>query len=358
MSSLPVRDRGRRPGCGVVNPDLVPVASSAPYHDALERCIQHWALVPEKTMLVRDGANHVFASEDSRGTPVIVRVSDGDVRTHGELLGELLWLGHLRERGCTVAAPIRSLGGDLVETTALASGTFHVSCFERFAGRLIDPKTDPAWNAAPFEKLGRAIGRVHRASDTLELAPQYDRKPWFELNVFQFPTPVPDEFDRATVAAMQAFLREMRARPKTPRHYGLVHGDLHAGNFLYEDGTIELIDFDFGAYGWRVMDFVSLLFIHYYFPSKRVPDASPKRASEFLAGLVRGYRQEYGLDPEQLDAIGDLMKVRSILNYIAMAPSPDHWQVALGNPTPTVQESLAWIERLWSDGTAFEIALP
>lgn len=339
----------------VMNPHLLSVASSAPYHDALELCVQHWALVPERTELIRDGANHVFASEDVHGTPVIVRVSDGDVRARSELVGELMWLHHLREHGCTVSKPIRSVGGELVETSELPQGTYHVSCFERFGGRLLNPRTDAVWNDTLFEKLGRAVGRLHRVSDTLALPPAYDRRPWFELIVSRIPDPLPAALDRATTMAMQSFMAEMRARPLVPRHYGLIHGDLHAGNFLYEAGEIELIDFDLGTYGWRVMDFVALLFIQYYFPSRRVPDASPRRASEVLMAMVRGYRQEYALDREQLDAVNDLMKLRSILNYIAMGPSADHWQVALGNPTPTLHESLKWIERHWANGADFEI---
>lgn len=338
-----------------MNPHRLSVADSAPYHDALERCVDHWGLVPEKTELVRDGVNHVFASEDARGAPVIVRVSDGTGRERSEIEGELIWLDHLRKHGCTVSTPIRSLNGELLETTELAAGTFHVSCFVRFGGRLLDPRTDPDWNDALLEQLGKEIARLHRVSDQLTLPPEHDRKPWYESNLSQFPDPLPAGFNPSVCRAMRDFTDEMRARPTKPRHYGLVHRDLHAGNFLYEDGQIEMIDFDLGCYGWRAMDFSVLLFGHYYYPSLLVPGASPARASEVLATMVRGYRQEYTLDREQLDMMEDLLKVRAILNYIAMAPEPDHWQVALGNPTLTVRESLAWIEHFWTDGAEFGI---
>ncbi|MEM8607864.1 MAG: phosphotransferase [Myxococcota bacterium] len=331
------------------------VANSVSYQEALERCVAHWDLVPERTRLVRDGGNHVFASEETDGRPVIVRVSDGTAHTRNEIEGELIWLDHLRSNGCTVSTPIRSRNGELVETSELDSGTFHASCFIRFGGKQVDPKSDPEWDTPLLEALGREIGRVHRVSDTLALPRDHDRKPWYQGIGFRVPTRTSPGLDPKVCDAMGSFLDDVRRRPTKPRHYGLIHADLHAGNFLYEDGVIELIDFDLGSYGWRVMDFVSLLFIHYYFPSRRIPDASPEQARNALAAMVRGYRRTYTLDREQLESLNDLIKLRSILNYLVMAPSPEHWQIALGDPTPSVRESTEWIERHWVDGQSFDI---
>ena len=338
-----------------MNPNRLPVADSAPYHDALARCVDHWGLVPEKTELVRDGVNHVFSTENAGGEPMIVRVSDGSERERAEIEGELIWLDHLIRHGCTVSTPVRSLNGELLETCVLPSGTFHVACFVRFGGRLLNPATDAEWNDALFLKLGREIARLHRISDALRLPRDHDRKPWHESNLSRFPDPLPAAFDPAVCARMQALTDDMRSRPTRAPHYGLVHRDLHAGNLLYEHGQIEIIDFDLGCYGWRVMDFTPLLFTHYFYPSNLVANASPRRASEVLATMVRGYREEYAMDPEQLEMVEDLLKLRSVVSYIAMAPAPEHWQVALGNPSPSVSESLRWIERFWRGGAEFGV---
>ena len=300
-----------------MDPNQLPVADSAPYHDALAQCLDHWNLVPEKTSLLRDGVNHVFATETAGGAPVIVRVTDGGRREPGELDGELMWLNHLVRHGCTVTTPIPSRAGALLETIALDAGTYHVCCFERFAGREIDPRTDAAWN------------------DELML-------------------------------------------------------------------RVEIIDFDLGCYGWRVIDFAVPLFAHYYYPSLAVPGSTPKLAGNVLALLARGYRTEYRLDDEQLAMVGealptnslstfrsrlegrasarpvarkrdppgagsihqpnwrarpvgDLMKLHEILNYVVTAPAVEHWQAAMGRPEPPVAHSLRWIEDLWREGRALEV---
>jgi Ser/Thr protein kinase RdoA (MazF antagonist) len=120
---------------------------------------------------------------------------------------------------------------------------------------------------------------------------------------------------------------------------------------------VQVIDFDLGCYAWRAMDFSVLLFAHYYYPSLRVPHASPETAGHVLATLVRGYREEHTIDLEQLEMVGDLLKLREILTYIATAPAVEHWQIAMGDPRPTVAESVAWIEKLWLDDIELRVDL-
>jgi Ser/Thr protein kinase RdoA (MazF antagonist) len=340
-----------------MDPNHLPAADSAPYHDALVQCVDHWSLNPTKTSLLRDGVNHVFATETGGGAPVIVRISDGGVRERGELEGELIWLDHLIRHGCTVTTPIRSRRGELLESIDLDGGTYHVCCFERFGGRELNPKADPAWNDELMLRLGREIARIHRASEELTLPPDRNRHQWYQSNMSVFADPLPDCYDPRVVEAMRTFTEEMRARPQRPRHYGLVHRDVHSGNFLLEGGRVEIIDFDLGCYGWRVIDFAVLLFGHYYYPSLSIPGSTPRLAGKVLAALARGYREEYALDDEQLVMIGDLMKLREILNYIVTAPATEHWQEAMGRPQPTVAHSVKWIEDLWREGREVEVDL-
>lgn len=338
-----------------MDPNHLPVDDSAPYHEALEQCFNRWQLVPEKTELIRDGINHVFGSESIHGEPVIIRIGDGDIRSHGEVAGELLWLNHLKRRGCRVTTPILSRLGELLETIETNDKRMHVACFERFAGQRLYPSVDAQWDDSLFVKLGRELGKIHRASDELNLPPEENRKHWYESQLTQFRDPLPEVYHRDVAQAMEAFVAELRQRPTQPRHYGLVHRDLHAGNFLYEDGRVEIIDFDLGCYGWRTIDFAVLLFAHYVYPSLRVPHATPQLTGHVLGMLVRGYREEYTIDDEQLETIEDAMLLGTILNYILMKPAMEHWQIAMGNPQVPITESLTWIEQLWLGDPHLEI---
>lgn len=340
-----------------MDPNHVPVADSSPYHEALAECAAHWALDLEDTELIRDGINHVFGTVSDEGQPVIIRISDGSVRERSELLGELLWLDHLIRHGCTVTTPIESHRGEWLETIELDIGEMHVSCFKRFAGKSLNPAVDPEWNGELMVNLGREIARVHRASDELKLPANEDRKPWCDDKEMQIPDPVLECYNPRVIERMGEFLGQVREWPTPPREYGLVHRDLHAGNFLVEDGRIEIIDFDLGCYGWRTMDFVVLLFGHYYYPSFRVPHASPELAGHVLGKMVSGYREQYDLEPQQFETFEEVLLLPTVLNYFVTKPAVEHWQVAMGDPHPTVTDSLAWIERIWLGGERMQVDL-
>ncbi|MEW4561906.1 phosphotransferase [Bremerella sp. JC770] len=340
-----------------MDPNHLPVDDSSAYHDALAQCVDHWGLVLEKTSLIRDGINHVYGTETRDGAPVIVRISNGAVRSQAELSGELLWLAHLRKNGCTVTHPIPSQRGELLETIERDDAILHVACFERFPGQHLGKTSTDQWNDELLLELGRQIGRIHRLSDGFHLPPDKDRKQWYEIEETHFPDPLLPAYNTDVVAAMQAFLGNLRARPTQPRHYGLVHRDIHAGNFLVDAGKIEIIDFDLGCYGWRTMDFATLLFARYYFPSICVPDASPKAAGQCLAMLVRGYREQYTMDQEQLETVRDMILVHSTLNYAVVCPAIEHWERAIPTGNCSVAESMAWLESLWLGGHHLEVDL-
>jgi len=340
-----------------MDPGLHPEFASKPYSNALAQCLDHWGLKVEATTLLRDGLNHVFASETHQGTPIILRISNGKFRTANELMGELTWLDHLIANGCSVTTPVRSRDGALLETMSDDQGTFHISCFQRFGGESLRPQSDPRWNDTLLFNLGREMGRIARASDSLELPSENDRKQWYELDLAVFADEVPECYDQEVVAAMKEFTREMIAKPRNPGAYGLIQCDLHSGNFMVEGDALLVIDFDLGCHGWRLMDFAILVFTHYYFPSLLVPDASPRRAGEVLKLLVSGYRLEYEMLSEDLELMGDLMKLRQILLYKLFRPDVEYWQLANSHPSPSIGESMDWIERQWREGRDLEIPL-
>lgn len=341
-----------------MDPNHLPVDDSSAYHDALAQCVDHWGLVLDKTELIRDGINHVYGSETRDGAQVIVRISDGAVRSEAELSGELLWLAHLRRNGCMVTHPIPSQRGELLETIERDDAVLHVACFERFPGKHLHKNSVDEWNDQLLLDLGRQIGRIHRLSDEFHLPPDKDRKQWFDVEETHFPDPLLAAYNAEVVDVMQAFLKRIRERPPQPRHYGLVHRDIHAGNFLVDAGKIEIIDFDLGCYGWRTMDFATLLFARYYFPTISVPNASPKLAGACLALLVQGYREEYILDDEQLETVADMVLIHSTLNYVIVRPAIEHWQAAIAEGDGvSVAQSMAWLEKLWLSGHQLEVDL-
>ncbi len=52
---------------------------------------------------------------------------------------------------------------------------------------------------------------------------------------------------------------ETRRLPRAPETWGLLHGDLHRGNFLLHEGEIRLIDFSMCAFGHFAYDLATCL---------------------------------------------------------------------------------------------------
>lgn len=78
--------------------------------------------------------------------------------------------------------------------------------------------------------------------------------------VFDEPIPGVLEEDRQLLLEIDATARALLPRlPKTPDSFGLIHADLHVGNLLFEDGQLNVIDFDDTGYAFLLHDFASAL---------------------------------------------------------------------------------------------------
>jgi len=203
--------------------------------------------------------------------------------------------------------------------------------FEKLDGemRLPEPKhwLDPELQ----RQFGKIIGRMHRASDSLELPEKLKRRHWYEDAELMMPASIPKVYDKATADMMFAHqhLLEEFAAEADPKHYGLCHRDVHCLNLLYDKGKMWLLDFELGCQCWRMVDIsISLLFL-FYLPLWKLEGKGPKDAREFLRNVVEGYRSEHELENEQLAMLPDLMRLRETLFYVLAMTELEKWGEAI-----------------------------
>lgn len=325
---------------------------SEPYHQILERAAQDWDLVSSRTHLLRNGLNHVYAAQGQLGEDLIVRISDGAHRTALQIEGELSWLDHLSRHRCAVPRPVRTADGKLLETFEHKDKEYHVGLFEKLDGDLLLPEPKRWLDPKLQRQFGKMIGRMHRASDSLELPAQLKRRHWYEDTEMMMPANVPKVYDEATADMMfsHQHLMEEFAAEADPNHYGLCHRDVHCLNMLYDKGKIWLLDFELGCYCWRMVDLsISLLFL-FYLPLWKLEGTGPKEAHDFLRHVVEGYREEHTLESEQLAMLPDLMRLRETLCYVVTMPELEKWQEAIPMGQCTMEELFDWIEERWQHG--------
>ncbi len=227
----------------------------------------------------------------------------------------LAWMAYLAEHGASVPAPLASQQNNLIEVIPTVEGNWLVTAFTRAKGVLSEELPIEHWNEALFQALGKAIGKVHT------VARKY--VPLNRMNYFQwdcggnlFNRQIQEEFWLKDKQAR--LLERLLALPKPPEAYGLIHCDLHFGNFYIHDPerVITLIDFDDCAYGWFSMDIAILLFdILVLYPGADKDEYGRK----FLQNFLVGYLAENPLSTFWLEQIPLFLKLLEINIYDMVA---------------------------------------
>jgi Ser/Thr protein kinase RdoA (MazF antagonist) len=228
-----------------------------------------------------------FAREDKR---FVLRVTPPNDEIDVPAMEAILaWMYHLSTNGVSVAGPLPSEQGKLVEQIEQEDGEYVVVALEKAKGVLAEELAAGQWTGELYRSLGQTVGKMHALSMDYVAPERTPRRPdWDQIGNCFNPVAVLDE-SQATIAAKKAdILRTIRTLPKDRDSYGLAHLDLHFGNFYVDvaSDTITLFDFDDCAYGWYMMDVAMPLFDVLVL----CPDADKEAfAAHFLNHYLRGY---------------------------------------------------------------------
>ncbi len=227
----------------------------------------------------------------------------------------LPWIHFLAAGGASVAAPVPSQNGNLIEAFEQAGQTYIAVAFERAPGVRGEELTFDQWNDALFARLGQTAGKMHALAKAY-IPPNTDlkRPEWnAAANCFHPPEQFPPS--EAIIAAKQVRLFEyVQTLPKDRDSYGMIHADLHGGNFFVDvdTNTITVFDFDDCAYGWYVMDIAMGVFDALVL----YPGADCEAfAARFLRSYLQGYCTENAISAFWLSQLPHFLKLLEIGVY-------------------------------------------
>ena len=244
--------------------------------------------------------SHVFNIPLPTG-PSILRLTPPNAEIDERWMhASLAFMDHLARGGVSVPAPRCSVRGALVETIYGPGGPYLAACFERAPGVLGEELPFSAWNSTRFETLGRAVGLFHTRARSYLPPPGLERPDWDHSgNCFNPGEPIADP--RLAERRAEAFAA-VQALPRDAQAYGLIHADLHGGNFMLEpeSGRITLLDFDDCAYGWYAMDIAMCL--HDFCVLSPAADKEAFGA-DFLLHFLRGYFTAHTLDAAWIERL-------------------------------------------------------
>jgi len=287
--------------------------TNAPFIDEAAR--RYGVAAAALTPMVGGHVTHVY-SFTRDGEDCVLRITPPNEEIDLRAMRAVLpWMRFLAEGGASVAAPVLSQNGNLIELIEQDGQIYIAVAFERAPGIRGEELTFDQWNDALFARLGQTAGKMH-ALAKVYTPPTIDlkRPDWDTYgNCFNPMEELPPS--ETLIAEKQARLFEVvQTLPKDADCYGMIHADLHGGNFFVDvdTNTITIFDFDDCAYGWYVMDIAMGLF------DALVLYPGPDReafALRFLRSYLQGYRAENAISAFWLGQLPHFLKLLEIGVY-------------------------------------------
>lgn len=249
---------------------------------------------------IRASANFVFRVETPQASYAL-RFAHESERAAEYIRAELDFVTWLADRGLRVAKPIRSFGGEYLESVDTCCGVVHAVMFEAMPGRAVDEIED--LSPEQLRRWGRSLGELHRAAE--DYPSPAGRPPWQDhLGVVaawlpQGETPAWRELERVQEALAQL--------PTDAASFGLIHYDFELDNIIWQDDQPGLIDFDDCAWYWYVADLAFALRDLFDNRGENVD-----LGNEVFRGFLSGYREARDIGEVELDLIPLFLRMHNL----------------------------------------------
>ena len=259
----------------------------------------------------------IYEAKTSRGR-YILRVSEYSEMKQSHMEFESRWTEYLSERTDSVAGPVRSIEGRLFEVAEAGGRKYILSLQEKAAGKIVDINNSEEFNEGLFSNLGALMGEIHQLTRCYE---GNVFRPEFKWNGPHFWRKNIAILDDDVRLSEKRLLKELDRLPVDKDNYGIVHYDIHTGNFLVDDGKITLIDFDACQFNWYAADIASALFFMVQKeagPLKRLSEKERTAFAEtYLISYLKGYLQNNAVSAYWIDKFDLFMRYQMIDEYVA-----------------------------------------
>lgn len=267
--------------------------------------LEQYALRSPSLCFLGHSDNLTFRVEEQGGALYLLRLhapvlaSWRGIRQKPEAIAaELAWIEALAAGGFTVQEPVRTRAGALVAAVDTGQGeSIPATLLTWLEGEHFAPALPQA--QALVYQYGQLVARLHNFSTEWQ-APEGMVRPVYDYDHFKrilshLLRGVDREVHFEAIyhklrATNRKILEQISRLPDGPEHWGMVHADLHMGNFLVHDGQVIPIDFSFCGFGHYLFDLSVCL-------------AGGLRA-DLRPAFLDGYRSTRGLSEQDLEVVG------------------------------------------------------
>lgn len=268
-----------------------------------------WTPDPGWPRFFRASANFVFGLQ-RQGELGFLRFADSSERRRDVIEAEVRLVDWLASDGLPVARPLLSDCGNHMESVETGSGTFHAVLLGALKGDQLEIKN---LDLAHFRAWGAALGGLHAAmrrySDgELTARPSWnDHLQWIRSNVAGAPPAVRIELAEIA-AALEAF-------PVHPDNFGLIHGDFELDNLIWQDGAVQVLDFDDAAHWWYSADIA--------FALRDLFADGFDATNPALLAFTESYAAHHPLDSQSIDQVPIFLRLAKLTTYARIARGLD-----------------------------------
>lgn len=231
------------------------------------RALEAYDLHPAELTFLNHGENVTFHVQAAEGAFLLrihqpINTAYGDHGTEKNIVeSEMIWLAALSAEHFPVPTPVVTLRNELIARVERTN----VTLLKWQDGEMLTRDMENEYTAAG---IGELIGRLHKQSSQWETPVGFSRPlrgaAYFENSLLSLWPAVQDgRIDSQDFKSLQHVINwligQIRSLSPSRDIFGLIHGDLHRGNFLVGDNRIKLIDFSMSAYGHYAYDLSTCL---------------------------------------------------------------------------------------------------
>lgn len=209
-----------------------------------------WELTQEP-VFHRNVANDIYFSQKGP-LEVVLRLTPVSQRSVDEIASELAWINHLKQNSLKVCETVQSINQKEFETVNSGEITYHVVVFKKIPGERLPERS---MNMQIAKNWAHSLAQMHNLAESYTPPTGIKkRNSWDTDSAFLKSLEAHGESGEKIKEEALKIINWMKNLPQNNNNFGLIHADLHAGNFFCKDNELYIFDFDDSCHHWFLYD--------------------------------------------------------------------------------------------------------
>lgn len=282
-------------------------------HERLVEAAKRFGANAENAIKRGDFENYVYEVQKD-GKAYMLRLTHTSHRSKEQVIAELEWVNDLHARGLNVSLNHVSDSGTLVEEMPLEKGSFLICLFDKAPGRSAY-EMRKEFTDEHVEAWGELTARFHEAASQYEMK-NGSRPHWYEDDLIEIEKWIDPVKDASIVELNRRVVDTIRSYSTSKDVYGIIHSDIHQGNFFIDGSELNVFDFDDTMFFHYIHDISIPVYYTIWMSYRNEPlEVRSEKASTFLKVFLKGYTRIRSIENEWLERLPLYLTLRDLTLY-------------------------------------------